>query len=145
MIWGADVGTAASRRHDAELATHTAAAAAVSTQILSEWSILRFSDRRPITLQQNAEPPLEWALPDSDQLPPTFRGVRDRCTKPRFVDVRHGWWVSGFGGRFGLADAASASGSAGASAAAAAFARAALAAFSSFSRQHCLYLRPDPQ
>ena len=48
-------------------------------------------------------------------------------------------WLGGRGFRLG-----SAAGS-GDSTAAAALARAALAVFSSFSRQHCLYLRPEPQ
>jgi hypothetical protein len=35
------------------------------------------------------------------QLPPTFRGVRVRGTKPRDVVVFHGCWVWGFGARMG--------------------------------------------
>jgi hypothetical protein len=63
--------------------------------------------------------------------------------KPREVVAFQGWWVSGFGARFGAGVAASDDPAA--ASAAAALARAAAAWRSSFSRQHCLYLRPEPQ
>ena len=75
--------------------------------------------------------------------PPTFRGVRERGAKPRLLVARHGCSVLGFGARVGAGMGASAAGGGGASAAT--FARAADALASSFARQHCLYLRPDPQ
>ena len=76
------------------------------------------------------------------QLPPTFRGVRVRGTKPREVVVFQGWWVWGFGARL-EADVVTSDDCAAASAAA--LVRAAVACASSFSRQQCLYLRPEPQ
>src|SRR5688572_20742703 len=81
-----------------------------------------------------------------DQLPPTLRGVRERGTKARVVFARHGCSgsVRGFGARVDAVVTGSASG-AGTAASSAAFARAAAAAASSFARQHCLYLRPEPQ
>ena len=76
------------------------------------------------------------------QLPPTFRGVRIRGTKPRAVVVFHGCSVRGFTGRVGvgLADAAGV-----VDASADALSRAATSLVWSFSRQQCLYLRPEPQ
>jgi len=79
-----------------------------------------------------------------DQLPPTLRGVRERWTKPRVVFARHGCSVRGLGARVDAVVTGSASG-AGTAASSAAFARATAAAASSFARQHCLYLRPEPQ
>ncbi len=79
-----------------------------------------------------------------DQLPPTLRGVRDLGTKPRVVFARHGCSERGFGARVDAVVTGSASG-AGTAASSAAFARATAAAASSFARQHCLYLRPEPQ
>jgi hypothetical protein len=79
-----------------------------------------------------------------DQLPPTLRGVRERGTKPRVVFARHGCSVRGFGARVDAVVTGSASG-AGTAASSAAFTRATAAAASFFARQHCLYLRPEPQ
>jgi len=62
---------------------------------------------------------------------------------PRDVVAFQGWCVSIRGFRAGSAGAAASGGAAAASSAA--LARAAEASRSSFSRQHCLYLRPEPQ
>ncbi len=75
------------------------------------------------------------------QLPPTLRGVRTRWKTPRVLAAFQGCSVWCFGARL---DAAGASGE-GTGASATALARAVRASDSSFSRQHCLYLRPDPQ
>ena len=74
------------------------------------------------------------------QPPPTLRGVRERPRKPRDVAFFQGCSVWCFGARLGTA-ATTADGAVSSTAAAA---RAVLARASSFSRQHCLYLRPEP-
>ena len=78
------------------------------------------------------------------QLPPTLRGVRAFGMKPREVLAFQGCSVRGLAARAAVAAAGSGVAAAEASPAAAA-ASAALAAASSWARQHCLYLRPDPQ
>jgi hypothetical protein len=75
------------------------------------------------------------------QLPPTLRGALVCGTNPRAVFVFQGWWVWCLGARGG---GGAASGR-GAAASALAVARTAAAWWLSFSRQHCLYLWPDPQ
>jgi hypothetical protein len=65
-----------------------------------------------------------------------------RGTKPRVVFAFQGWLDFAFCGRVGVSGTAA---SGDAAAASAALARAAASAAWSLSRQHCLYLRPEPQ
>jgi hypothetical protein len=79
---------------------------------------------------------------DAFQLPPTLRGPRGRGTYTRERDAFHGCSVRCLVVRFATPRAASAGcGAASAAARALAAVRAAL----SFSKQHSLYLRPEPQ